>query len=111
MLYVFLGVVGLLGVALYVTLLMREVPGFAEQRFGKLEDLPADLGKWSQDADSDEGRAAREQGLAREVRHWFDADAGRHGTLSRQVRYRSLESGEIVRVEPDVPIKRRRVKG
>jgi hypothetical protein len=105
--YVFLVVVGLVGVALYVTLFVREVPGFAEQRFGKLEDLPADTGKWRQDPDSPEGKAAAAEGLRREVRHWFDSDKNK---LSFQVRYRDAETNEIVKVEPDVAVKRKRIK-
>ncbi len=107
MFYAFLVLVGLVGVALYVTLFVREVPGFSEQRFGKLEELPPDVGKWKPDPDSPEGRAAAAEGLRRETRHWFDSEKNR---LLFQARYRSAESNEIVRVEPDQLVKRKRVK-
>jgi hypothetical protein len=105
--YGFLLLLGLVGGAFYLTIFMREVPGFAEQRFGKLEDLPGDLGKWLPDTESERGRAAERAGERREMRHWFDSDANK---LLLQVRYRSLETNEIIRSEPDVVVKRRRVR-
>jgi hypothetical protein len=105
--YVFLVVVGVVAAALYVTLFVKEVPGFAEQRLGKLEDLPPDVGKWREDAESPEASAARDEGLVREVRHWWDSERSK---LWLQVRYRDAKTREIVRVEPDVPVKRRRVR-
>jgi hypothetical protein len=105
--YVFLVIVGVIGVALYVTMFVREVPGFKEQRFGKLEELPPDLGKWHVDSDSAAGLAANDEGLKREVRHWLDSGTEK---LFLQTRYRSLETNEIVRVEDDVEVKRRRIK-
>jgi hypothetical protein len=105
--YGFLLLIGLVGGAFYLTLFMREVPGFAEQRFGKLEELPDDVGKWHPD-ESAEGRAAEMAGERREVRHWFDSDSNK---LLFQVRYRSLETNEIVRADPDLVVKRKRVRG
>ncbi len=99
--------VGIVGVSLYVTLFVRLVPGFKEQRFGKLEDLPEDLGKWKEDTDSEEAARAQREGLKREVRHWHDSQ---NEKLYLQSRYRSLETNEIVRADDDVPIKRRRIK-
>lgn len=103
----FLVIVGIIGVSLYVTMFVREVPGFKEQRFGKLEELPPDLGKWHPDSDSSEAARAKHEGLKREVRHWLDSQSEK---LFFQVRYRSLETNEIVRVEEDVEVKRRRIK-
>jgi hypothetical protein len=105
--YIFLLVVGVVGATLYVVLFVKEVPGFAEQRFGKLEDLPPDVGKWRTDSESEEARKSAESGLQREVRHWWDSDARK---LFLQVRHRDTKTNEIVRVEPDVVVKRRRVK-
>jgi hypothetical protein len=105
--YVFLVIVGVIGVSLYVTMFVREVPGFKEQRFGKLEELPSDVGKWKEDLDSPEGKRATAEGLKREVRHWLDSLTEK---LYLQVRYRSMETKEIVRTEPDVEVKRKRVK-
>ena len=105
--YVFLVVIGLIAVALYWVLFTKEVPGFREQRFGKLEDLPSDLGKWHDDEKSEEAERAKGEGLRRQERYLFDAEKNR---LIYQVRYRDRESNEIVRIEPDVVVKRRRVK-
>jgi hypothetical protein len=105
--YIFLVVIGLIAVALYWVLFTREVPGFREQRFGTLEELPDDLGKWRDDDDSDEAKAAHGKGLKRQERYLFDSDKNK---LVYQVRFRDRESNEIVGIEPDVVVKRRRVK-
>ena len=107
---VFLVLVAVVGVAVYLVFIMREVPGMAEQRLGRLE-LPPDLGKWQLDQDSAEAEQAKAEGLKREVRMLWDEHAGflRRGRLLRQVRYRSLETNAIVRVEPDSVVKPRRV--
>lgn len=105
--YLFLVLLGVVGAGLYSWLFVREVPGFAEQRFGKLEELPTDLGKWRPDEESAEAEAARAEGLRREVRHWFDSDSGK---LLFQARYRSTETNEIVRSDPDAVVKRKRVR-
>lgn len=107
MFYVFLVIVGVIGVSLYVTMFVREVPGFKEQRFGKLEELPPDLGKWKQDSESPEAERAKGEGLKREVRHWLDSQTE---TLYFQVRYRNLETNEIVRADEDLEVKRKRIK-
>ncbi len=103
--------VGLVGVVLYLLMIMREVPGAAEERFGRLEALPDDIGKWKLDEDSPEARAAADEGLKREVRYLFDPDAsfGR-GKLTRQVRYRDLATNEIARIDPEEIIKRKRIR-
>lgn len=106
--YLFLIVLGLVGAGFYVVLFVREVPGFAEQRFGKLEPLPEDVGKWRADTESDAARAAEREGLRREIRHWYDSDQNR---LLLQARYRSADTNEIVRVDPDVVVRRKRVRG
>jgi hypothetical protein len=103
--YVFLLVAAALGTAIYLIFIFQSVPGAAEERLGTLEPLPADLGQWKTDADSDEARAAREEGLVRELRTFFEEDKRR---LVLQARYRDEKTGEIVRAEPDRTIKRRR---
>jgi hypothetical protein len=109
---VLLVIIAVLAIGLYVGLMLKEVPGFAEQRLGKLEELPADLGQWVVDDDSDAAGQARAEGLKREVRVLQDSDASLFsgGRLLRQVRYRNAETNEIVRVEPDEVIKRKRVR-
>jgi hypothetical protein len=105
--YAFLMVVAITGIALYLFVILREVPGAAEERLGIYEDLPQNINKWQPDADSAEGKQALAQGLQREVRLYF---AESKKKLIRQVRYRSASTNAIERVEPDVVIKRKRVK-
>lgn len=105
--YVFLLLVAALGVGIYLTFIFQNVPGMKEERLGTLEPLPPDVGTWKADTESAAARSASAEGLKREVRLFFDE---RKNRLYEQVRYRSAESAEIVRVEPDRPIKRRRIK-
>lgn len=63
----FLVVLAAIGGLVYTLVIHREVPGVMEQRFGVLEPLPADVGQWKTDDDSDEGKAAAREGLRREV--------------------------------------------
>jgi hypothetical protein len=108
----FLVMVAAVGALVYLLVVHREVPGAVEQRFGVLEPLPFNVGKWSIDAESEEGRAAAERGLTREERLFHDPSGGFLGRerLVRQVRYRSRATNAIVRVDPDVPVRRRRLK-
>ena len=104
---VFLVFVAVMGGLLYLLVIQREVPGAVEQRFGKLEALPADVGKWKVDTESDEGRAAVKQGLKREVRVFHDVQ---NGKLTRQARCRNPATNKNTRIDPDVPVPRRRIK-
>jgi hypothetical protein len=108
MFFIFLLGVALVAVTAYVGVLLSVVPGLAEQRLGTLEDLPADLGVWTLDAPA--GNAEGE--LVREVRHLRQTEIGLlgGGRLIRQVRYRDVKTGAIVGVEPDVIVKRRRLR-
>lgn len=106
MFYVFLLVLAALGIGIYLIVFLGNVPGAAEERLGVIEPLPPDVGQWQEDLDSPEAARAREEGLKRESRTFFDEARGR---LLRQVRYRHAESDEIVRAEPDQVVKRRRV--
>jgi hypothetical protein len=105
--YLFLLFVGVAGVGVYLLFMFNLVPGMAEERIGVLEALPADTGTWKPDPDSPEGRAAAAEGLNREVRHYFYEDRGR---LVFQARYRNRDTQEIVRADPEVPVKRRRIR-
>jgi hypothetical protein len=110
--YVFLLIIAAAGIALYLLVILREVPGAAEERLGKFEELPADLGKWRSDVESEEGKRALGDGQRREERFWLDRASGFGGPkLLRQVRYRSVETNEIVRAEPDEVVKRKRLRG
>lgn len=110
--YLFVFAVGVVGVALYLLLMFREVPGAAEERFGKLEELPQDVGKWVVDEDSPEADAAKKEGLVREVRIFHDTEHAKFsgGRLIKQVRYRNAGTRKIERVDKDEVIKRKRRK-
>jgi hypothetical protein len=107
MFYVFLVLVGIAGIAVYVLFIFNLVPGVQDERLGVLEPLPPDVGHWSADNDSAEGRKATSEGLVREVRHYFYENTKK---LVLQVRYRQKDSGDIVRVEPERAVKRKRVR-
>lgn len=107
MFYLFLLICGALALAVYVVFIMKLVPGAAEERLGVLEPLAADIGKWKEDLESEQGKSAKTEGLVREVRQFFYESNGR---LVLQVRYRDPSSGEIVRTEPEQNVKRRRVR-
>jgi hypothetical protein len=109
----FLVAIAFIGALFYVLVIYREVPGAVEQRLGVLEALPEDLNKWKADDDSEEGKAAVQKGLRREVRIFHDPRGGGllgGGRLIRQARYRNRATNEIVSVEPDEPVKRKRVR-
>jgi hypothetical protein len=112
MLYLLLAVIAAAAVAVYVLVVFKEVPGAISERWGELEGLPANLGEWTPDETSAPGLAARERGQTREVRTWRELGGGRFGRdrLLLQVRYRDLKSGVIHSSEPDVELKRRRIK-
>jgi hypothetical protein len=108
----FLIMIAVIGALFYVLVIYREVPGALEQRLGVLEALPEDVGKWKVDETSDAGKEAISKGLRREVRIWHDPNAGfmGGGKLTRQVRYKNAATQEIVRVEPDEVLERKRVR-
>jgi len=103
--YLFLLLIAAISIGVYLLFIFSQVPGAAEQRLGVLEALPQDLGQWKNDGQT-------EDGLVREVRHIFHEGSGlfSQGKLIRQVRYRDAKSSEIVKVEPEQVIKRRRIK-
>jgi hypothetical protein len=103
----FLVAIAIIGGLIYVLVIYREVPGALEQRLGVLEALPEDLGKWKVDEESEEGKAALQQGQKREVRLFLDRSSDK---LFRQVRFRNRATNEVMRVEPDELIKRKRIR-
>jgi hypothetical protein len=107
MFYVFLVLVGAAGLGVYVLFIFSLVPGAQAERLGVLEPLPADVGRWKTDAESEAATRAAREGLLREERLYFYEASGK---LVLQVRYRQQETGDIVRVEPEQAVKRRRVK-
>lgn len=91
-----------LGTLVYLALFLSHVPGAKEERFGALEPLPDRVGEWC-----DLGGPGPD-GLVRQERYLLDE---RGGTLLHQVRVRHHVSGEVVSVEPERRVKRRRVRG
>ena len=112
MFYVFLGIVSVLGVGIYLVFIFKLVPGAAEERLGVLEPLPEDINQWHVDEESELGKAALARERRREERLYFEEGKGllAQGRLVRQVRFRNLTSNEIEEVEPDQPVKRKRIK-
>lgn len=112
MFFLFLMVVSALGIGVYLVFIFKLVPGAAEERLGVLEPLPADIGQWHVDEESALGKAALERNRRREERLFFEEGKGilAQGRLVRQVRYRNLSSNAIEEVEPDEPVKRRRIR-
>lgn len=107
MFFLFLTVVGLLSLGLYVLFILNLVPGAKEERLGVLEPLPPDTGTWKVEAASAEAKAAEQEGLVREVRHYFYEAENR---LVLQARYKKADTGEIVRADAEQPVKRRRIR-
>jgi hypothetical protein len=110
--YVFLVLVAAMGIGVYLLFIFKLVPGAMEERLGVLEPLPDDVGKWILDEGSAEGKAALQAGRKREQRLFFEESHGLfgRGRLVRQVRYRNAQSNAIEEVEPDLPVKRKRIK-
>ena len=110
MFYVFLLGVAVAGGIIYL-FIAGLFPGLKEERFGVLEPLPENLGKWQVDVESDAGRSAAAAGQKREVRLLFEAGGliG-SGKLTRQARLRDAVTNEILAVLPDEEVKRKRVR-
>jgi hypothetical protein len=103
-------VVGLFFAALYISFILREVPGAAKERLGELERIPRDARIWQVESEGPAAEAAAQQGQLREVRLIQDDTSGTgNGAWLRQVRYRGIESGVVERVEPDEKVKLRRI--
>lgn len=102
-LYVFLLIVGAVGALAYILLFFSHVPGAKDERLGKLEELPADLGTWVQGTSDD--------GLIIERRYLMADPSGLdEQALLIQVRYRDPDTSEIVRVDAEQKYRRRRVR-
>lgn len=110
MFYVFLLGVAAVGSIIYL-FIAGLFPGLKEERFGVLEPLPPNLGKWQADAETDAGRAATADGKKLEVRFLFE-EGGlfSSGKLLRQSRLRDAATNAISSVLPDEVIKRKRIR-
>ena len=105
MFYIFLLIVALLGAVGYLAFFMASVPGAKEERFGRLPPLPDNLGEWVRSPGEDAA------GRIREERYLFQERTGLGaGKLILQVRYRDPVSNEIVGMEDERVVPRRRIK-
>lgn len=97
---------------IYVWVIWMEVPGFADERLGVLEDLPDNIGKWTRDEESEKAKAAEQEGLIYETRLWIYGNNPftNQPKIYRQFRYLDSETEEFVRADKDKRYKRKRVK-
>lgn len=98
----FLLLVAALGAAAYLGLFMTHVPGAADERLGQLEPLPDDLNQWV------EGPEPSPEGWIVERRTLQDEQHALR--LILQTRYRDPDTRDIVKVDPELTTRRRRIK-
>ena len=111
MLYLLLVLIALVPCVIYAIVVMLEVPGMADERFGVLEALPEDIGEWKPEPDEDAIPDAATEGLIRETRLWINPnDLFGRKKMYRQVRYLDPETQEVLHTEKDVRIRRKRIK-
>jgi hypothetical protein len=108
--FLLLLIVAVLAALLYLFVFFREVPEALEERLGRLEEPGEPIGVWRPDRSSSRGRAALADGELRETRLWEERSGFGRPRLIRQGRYRAAETNEIVRVDPDEVVPRRRVR-
>lgn len=109
MIYLFVVLIGGLGTLAYLAIMFNAVPGAADERLGKLEELPENLGEWITDDSTAESTALAAAGKRLEVRHLLEAGGLFKGQfLVKQVRVRDVATNEIVEVKPEVRTRRRR---
>lgn len=112
MIYFFVVLIGGLGTLAYLAIMFNAVPGAIDERLGKLEELPENLGVWQHDETSPEGASLASLGKRLEVRYLLEAGGlFRRQTLVKQTRVRELTSNEIVEVRPEERSRRRRRQG
>jgi hypothetical protein len=108
MIYLFVVLIGGLGLVAYLSIMFNAVPGAIDERLGILEALPEHLGQWVDDT-SVEAQALLAQGKRKEVRYLLEAGGLFKGqVLVKQSRIRDLASNEIVEVLPETRTRRRR---
>lgn len=76
-----------------------------EYLLGRLEPLPPDLGTWG------ERGIDHTTGLLREERFVLPSGQASSSHLLHQVRYRDPVTRAITRVEPEIRVRRRRIRG
>lgn len=109
MIYLFVVIIGGLGTLAYLAIMFNAVPGAADERLGKLDPLPENLGEWQLDDSSEEGAALHAQGKRLEVRNLVEPGGlFRPQVFVKQVRVRDVATNELVEVRPEVRVRRRR---
>lgn len=108
MIYLFVVVIGGLGLVAYLSIMFNAVPGAIDERLGVLEALPENLGQWFDDS-SPEAQALLSQGKRKEVRYLLEPGGLFRGqVVVKQTRIRDTASNEIVEVLPETRTRRRR---
>lgn len=108
MIYLFVVLIGALGLLAYLGIMFNAVPGAIDERLGVLEALPENLGQWIDDPDT-EAQALVTQGKRREIRYLLESGGLFRGqVLVKQSRLRDVVSNEIVEVLPEMRSRRRR---
>ena len=111
MIYLFVVIIGGLGLIAYLSIMFNAVPGTVDERLGTLEALPANLGEWVNDTTSDEGRTLAAQNKRLEQRYLLEPGGlFRPQVLIKQSRLRDVATNEIIEVRPEVRTRRRRTK-
>jgi hypothetical protein len=109
MIYLFVIMIGGLGTLAYLAIMFNAVPGAADERLGKLEELPEKLGEWQVDDSSSEAAALASQGKRLELRYLLDAGGlFKSQVVIKQVRVRDVATNELIEVRPEVRTRRRR---
>ncbi len=109
MIYLFVIIIGGLGTLAYLAIMFNAVPGAADERLGKLEELPANIGEWQLDETSAEGAELAAKGKRLEVRHLLETGGlFKPQMIVKQVRVRDVATNELVEVRPEVRTRRRR---
>lgn len=112
MIYFFVVLIGALGFLAYLGIMFNAVPGALDERLGTLEELPENLGEWTYDTESDEGKSLAAEDKRLEMRYLLESSGAlfKRQYLVRQVRVRDLASNEIVQIRPEQRIVRKRRK-
>jgi len=109
MIYLFVILIGAFGTLAYLAIMFNAVPGAADERLGKLEPLPENLGEWQHDTTSTESAELTSQGKRLEYRHLVEQGGLFKGQIVvKQVRIRDAATNEILEVRPEVRHRRRR---
>lgn len=109
MIYLFVVIIGAIGTIAYLSIMLNAVPGALDERLGKLEDLPPNLGEWQTDESSAEGAALLQQGKRMEVRYLLEQGGlFRRQAIVKQSRVRDAATKEILEILPEERNRRRR---